>query len=106
MASGWSDPIKRRSKLPASEKKSFSFRGAFTCGSQFWPDCLAASIAICCHFDFFFFKIDNRAPGDERRDFRSSDLDRLLHDQVHIFSLRNRLSECDPATEWRRFSFL
>src|SRR6202040_1044097 len=71
MASGCNEPIKRRSncdgsrpgcnaerdvgETPASteEKKSFSLRGAWTVGSQFWPHCLAASIAICCHFACF-----------------------------------------------------
>ena len=57
-------------------------------------------------FRFLFIKIDNRAFGNQRRDFRRTDLHRLLHDQVHVFSLWNCLRERDPTAERRRFGFV
>ena len=57
-------------------------------------------------FRFLRIKIDNRALGNERRNFRSADLDRLLHNQIHVFSFWNCLSESDAAAEWRSFGFL
>ena len=54
----------------------------------------------------FCIKIDNRALGNERTNFGRADLDRFLHDQVHVFSFRNRLAERDPATQRRRLRFV
>ena len=42
-------------------KTILRFSRAFTCGTQFWPHCLAASIAICCHFDCFCAAVSNRS---------------------------------------------
>ena len=54
-------------------------------------------------FRFLFIKIDNRAFGNQGRDFRRTDLHRLLHDQVHVFSLWNCLPENHSTTQRRRF---
>ena len=47
-------------------------------------------------------KIDNRAFGNNRRDFRSANLDGFLHDQFHVLPLRNRLPKRNVATKQRR----
>ena len=57
-------------------------------------------------FSFFRAKVDNRAFGNQGRDFRGPDLHRLLDYQIHIFSFRNRLCERDSATQRRRFGFV
>src|ERR1700736_3364789 len=70
---------------------------------RFDRDLLPLGFLLLC---FFRIKIDNRAFGNQRRDFRSPDLHRLLHDQIHVFSFWNCLSERDTATQWRRFSLV
>ncbi len=48
---------------------------------------------------------DDGAIGDEGDDRGGADLDRFLHDQVHVFSFRNGLPEGDAATERRGARF-
>ena len=45
---------------------------------------------------------DDRAIGKNRSDFRRADLNRLLHDQVHVFPFGNGLAERDAAAKRRR----
>ena len=47
-------------------------------------------------------ELHNGSGRNERYYFGGADLDRLLHDQVHVFSFRDRLREADPAAERRR----
>jgi len=64
------------------------------------------SFAILPSFvPLFLSRIDNRAPGDERREISAAPISTAFARSSPYFSPRNRLSECDPATEWRRFSF-
>ncbi len=46
------------------------------------------------------------AIGDERHDRGGADLDCFLHDQIHVFSLRNGLAESDAATQRRGVAFV
>src|SRR5207253_9836589 len=50
-------------------------------------------------------KIDNRARGNQRNNFGGAKLDRLLHDELHVFAFWDRLRERKLATERRRLSF-
>src|SRR6266487_948672 len=54
------------------------------------------------------FRIDlhNGAIGNDRRNLGRADLDRLLHNQLHVFSFGNRLSQNNPAAQRRRFRFV
>src|SRR5712692_5342000 len=45
----------------------------------------------------------DRAIGENRRNFGRADLDRLLHNQVHVLSLRNSLAERDATFQRGRF---
>ena len=46
-------------------------------------------------------ELHHGASGKERKDLGRADLDRFLHDQVHVFSLRNGLGEGDAGAERR-----
>jgi hypothetical protein len=50
--------------------------------------------------------LDNGSGRNERYYFGGADLDRLLHDQVHVFSFRDRLREADPAAQRSRGRFV
>jgi len=62
---------------------------------------------MLCHLGLLgrgalIIQTDNRAIGKNRGDFRCADLNRFLHDQIHVFSLGNCLAECDATAErWR-----
>lgn len=53
-----------------------------------------------------FIKSHDRAIGENRRDFGRPDLDGFLHDQVHVFSLGNRLPKRNSAPQWRCLRFV
>lgn len=46
-------------------------------------------------------ELNYRARGEKRKDFGCSNLDRFLHDQVHVFSFRDGLRECEAAAKRR-----
>ncbi len=49
---------------------------------------------------------DDGAIGKEGRDLGRADLDRFLHDEVHVFPFRDGLAEGDLATERRGAAFV
>ncbi len=44
--------------------------------------------------------------GEEREDFGRADLDRFLHDEVHVFPLRDGLGQGDAGAERRGDGFV
>src|SRR5207244_4103434 len=48
----------------------------------------------------------DRAIGNDRRNLGCPDLDRLLHDQLHVFSLWNRLPKNDSTAQRRGLRLL
>ncbi len=50
--------------------------------------------------------MDNGSIGNERRDFRRADLDGLLHDEIHVFPLWDRLRERDATRQRWRSGFM
>ena len=76
------------------------------CGSQFCPHCLAASRATVCHFACFCaallgVEMHHGARGKERKDLGRADLDRFLHDEIHVFPLRDGLGKGDAGPQRR-----
>jgi len=51
-------------------------------------------------------ELHNRAVGNDRRNFGCTNFDGLLHDQVHVFSFWNCLSQNYPAAQRRCFRFM
>src|SRR6266516_2740603 len=51
----------------------------------------------------FQIELYDRAIGNDWRNLGCPDLDRLLHDQLHVFSLWNRLPENDSTAQRRGF---
>ena len=54
----------------------------------------------------FGIELHNRAIGNDRRNFGGTDLDRFLHNQVHVLSLRDRLPQNDAALQRWCFRFV
>jgi hypothetical protein len=54
----------------------------------------------------FGINLNDSPVGNDRRYVGRTDLDRLVHDQLHVFSLRNCLSQNDPASKRWRFGFV
>ena len=82
-------------------------RAAASSGRIAWPlRWRSAAISICFCAGAFGIELHNRAIGNDRRNFGCADLDRLLHDQLHVFPFWNRLSQNDPAAQRRRFRFV
>ena len=62
-------------------------------------DCLPFRPFLC---GALIIELHNCSGRNERYYFSRADLDRFLHDQVHVFSFRDCLREADPAAERRR----
>ena len=76
------------------------------CGSQFCPHCLAASRATVCHFACFCAALSGSRCTTVRaersgKDFGRADLDRFLHDEIHVFPLRDGLGKGDAGAQGR-----
>ena len=89
--------------------------GELSRGAHFWQPVLPALLGRfdrnLLPFRLFLrsaFKIDvyNGAIGKDGRDLGRADLDRFLHDQVHVLSFGNGLADRDVAAQRRRFPFV
>ena len=68
-------------------------------------------MAMFCHLVCFCAalsssNLDDGAIGHDGRDFGSADLNGFLHDEVHVFPFRNRLSKGDAAGKRRGRRFV
>jgi len=51
-------------------------------------------------------EVHNGAIGNDRRNLGRTNLDCLLHNEIHVFPFWDCLSENNPATQRRRFCFV